>query len=85
MAMHPEGMARLIAVMLVTGDVEQHPKAAGYEDQIIDMRRSQVLSLAREHYKVYPCDFDTSNDHDIEEGARNGRNNLAKLNRKNLR
>lgn len=83
---HPEGMASLIAAILVTGDVaildEKLQGAA--EPAVIDYRRTQVLELAREHYKVYQIDFDNTNELWRGEAARNATNNLAKLNRANL-
>jgi hypothetical protein len=85
--MHPEGMAALVAAILVTGDVASLPPD-NREDAmmaVIDYRRTQVLELAREHYKVNPCDFDTSRETwRQDEGVRNATNNLAKLNRANL-
>jgi hypothetical protein len=84
---HPEGVASLVAAILVVGDVSSLPEEqqAAAEGRVIDFRRTQVLELAREYYKVYPCDFDTTNDGDIEPGVRNSRNNLAKLSRNNLK
>lgn len=82
--MHPDGMARLVAAILIEGDREKvHGRAT--DEQILDARVDQVLGLAREHYKVYPCDFDVSREGWRLEAVRNAKNNLAKLNRANLR
>jgi hypothetical protein len=75
MRMHPDGVASLIAAMTVP------PKATAEEYAAhCDKVRRQVLTLARSYYRLYPVDFDQAvvrHDH--------GANNLAKLNRANLR
>jgi hypothetical protein len=83
---HPEGFASLVAAILVTGDVSVLPeeKQAEAEPKVIDFRRTQVLELAREYYKVHPCDFENGDDQ-ITPGVRNGKNNRAKLSRANLK
>lgn len=86
--MHPEGMASLVAAILVTGDVASLPEDNREDTMmaVIDYRRTQVLELAREYYKVNPCDFDATKElwrHDPE-ARRNAHNNLAKLSRANL-
>ena len=84
---HPEGMASLVAAILVTGDVAKLPEDGRMEhmEKVIDFRRTQVLELAREYYKVNPCDFDATNETWRQEQPRNATNNLARLNRGNLR
>lgn len=84
---HPEGVASLVAAILVTGDVSMLPEDGREEhmEAVIDFRRTQVLEMAREYYKVYPCDFDASNELWRSELGRNAANNLARLNRANLR
>jgi len=73
---HPEGVASLIAVMLVP---EGTPKEE-FEAKV-DWYRNRVLELANQYYKVNNCDFDNSADKRPE----NETQNLAKLNRANLR
>jgi hypothetical protein len=74
-------MANLIAAILVTSDVAPLPeeKQAGAMNKWLDLRRTQVMEMAREHYKVYPIDFEQA---EVREDG--GVNNLAKLNRANL-
>lgn len=81
--MHPDGMARLVAAILIEEDRKRVVGAT--DEQILDARVDQVLDLAREHYKVYPCDFDVSREGWRLDAVRNSKNNLAKLNRANLR
>jgi len=86
MRMHPEGLAGLIAVIVAPLDVEDvhGPQRKAAYLGAIDTRRSQVLRLAYSYYKLHDCDFDNSAD---VRGNRviAGQQNLAKLNRANLR
>lgn len=74
--MHPDGMARLIAVIVAPTDQGTEAYA-----RVVDAVNDRVLQMARRHYKVYPRDFD---DNTGWLAPRNGLQNLAKLNRKNL-
>jgi hypothetical protein len=89
---HPEGMAALVAVICAPDDVEkimasERAKAARMTHQqalqrAIDMRRSQVLRLARAYYATNEQDYVEI---DWRSGyARNGLQNLARLDRRNL-
>lgn len=87
MRFHPDGMASLIAVIVAPVDVENQPvlgvpKSVQYQ-QWVDYRHEQVLGLARQYYKINPCDFDNSFDVKIPQ-QRNAINNRAKLDRRNL-
>ena len=83
MRMHPEGLAGLIAVIVAPLDVENvhGPQRKAAYLGAIDNRRSQVLRLADQYYKLHGCDFD--NHADL--GRTAGQQNLARLNRANLR
>lgn len=95
---HPDGVANLVACILAPEDIERARGRRTYayraaqrrelitEQELLntalDARRDQVLRLAREYYRVNPCDYDNSYDR---QRQRNAMNNLAKLNRANLR
>jgi hypothetical protein len=72
---HPDGVAGLIAVITAP---------EGLSDQeynlYVDRTREQILSMAGQYYKVNECDYE-----DAEKGRLRDRNNLAKLNRANIR
>jgi hypothetical protein len=95
MKFHPEGVASLIAVIVAPEDVEAilaSKRAAQFKltkdeaiRRAIDIRRSQILRLARAYYKINPQDYASSNENWRVEYARNGLQNLARLDRKNLR
>ena len=78
--LHPDSVAALVAVILAPDDAARQGKSL---EECIDRRREQVLKLAQVYYKVNPCDFDNTNEWQTQ-AQRNGLNNLAKLNRKNL-
>jgi hypothetical protein len=98
MKYHPDGVAALVASIVAPTELEillerrcqggQKPLSSDeIEDlraQLLDKWRNRVEELAREHYKVSPCDFDNSSEWQSEY-PRNGKQNLAKLNRANLR
>jgi len=81
--LHPDGVAALIAVIVAPEDVRRlkmpHSDALS---RAIDRRRDEVLRLAAQYYRIHPCDFDNSRDFPQQ---RNGSQNLAKLDRRNLR
>jgi len=86
--LHPEGVAALIAVIVADLDIKDLPIANSDKVQAlraaIERRQRQVLEMAREYYKVYPCLF--KNDSEWRTHVpRNGANNRAKLDRANLR
>ena len=74
---HPDGVAALVAVMLA-------PEGASDEDyaRTVDHIREQVLQMAGEYYSLFPCDFEDKID---PQKKGTDANNLAKLNRANLR
>jgi len=73
--MHPDGVAALIAVMLVPSELSGEAR-----DHFLDLTRERVLQLATQYYRINDCDFDNSADR-----RTSGVQNLAKLNRANLR
>jgi len=69
-------MADLIAVILAPETLNKRAL-----QEAIDRRREQVQSLARQYYKLHPCDFDNSAD----KAPTVGSQNRARLDRANLR
>jgi hypothetical protein len=91
---HPEGVAALVAAIVAAEDVRIQvaraltPPTVIQIDQAyraaVDYRRSQVLRAARVFYRDKPIDFvDPGNWR--ARAPRNGLQNLAKLDRANLR
>jgi hypothetical protein len=81
--MHPDGVAALLAVICATDATGEPLKGAAYS-RAVDSVNSQVLRMAAQYYKVHDCDFDRGTNWKAE-AMRNGLNNLAHLDRANLR
>jgi hypothetical protein len=73
---HPEGVASLVAVMLAPEGLDEAQYAA-----TVDRTRNRILELADQYYKGHECDFDNT----AEKRQRRAYNNLARLDRANLR
>lgn len=80
--MHPDGVARLLAAIFLDGD-RKLSRGRASDEEILDARYDQFLGMAAAYYRCHPQDYDGS--HDGIPVQRGSRNNLAKLNRANLR
>ena len=83
--MHPDGMARLIAVVVAPGDVEAvglKGSRTAYQ-RAVEYRMEQVLKLARTYYRHHEQDFVDATGWKAQ-APKNGLKNLAKLDRRNL-
>jgi hypothetical protein len=74
--MHPDGMARLIAVIVAPTD-----KGPEIYCRAVDAVQDRILVMARQYYTAHDQDFDDATGW---VAPRNGLQNLAKLNRRNL-
>lgn len=81
--MHPDGVAALIAVICATDDAGEPLKDPAYSNTVNRINET-VLRMAAQYYRVYGCDFDRGTDWK-KAAMRNGLNNLAHLNRANLK
>lgn len=88
---HPEGMASLVAAIVAFEDtrrVREHRSTTEatreeYYRNMVQFRRTRVLELARAWYATNPCDFENGDDW-RKTAPRNGTNNRAHLDRRNL-
>lgn len=89
MKLHPDGVAALVAAIVAPEDI----KGLAIPDALrvtalrkaLERRQGQVLRMARQYYKVYEPDFDESRQGWRDGYERNGLQNLARLDRPNLR
>lgn len=77
--MHPDGVAALVAVITAPTNCDNETYS-----RYVDYARDRVLRMARRYYQVNPQDFQDAGDW-MGRKTRNALQNLAKLNRANLR
>jgi hypothetical protein len=88
---HPEGLASLVAAIVAFEDtrrVREHRSTTEaareeYYRNMVQMRRTRVLELARAWYANNELDFENGDDWRAQ-APRNGTNNRAHLDRRNL-